>query len=217
MVQVHCSALLFDLDGVLIDSTPAVTRVWTHWALQHGFDPQEVVHLAHGRPSIATIRHFLPRADPEAENKIVESMEIADLAGVIPLPGALDLLAALPASHWTIVTSCTLALAQARLRASGIPLPPRFVTADDITHGKPHPEPYLKGAAVLGVPANDCIVAEDVPAGIRAGKAAGARVIAFRTTVPDSELLAAGADWVLDNCASIKPEPTPEGLVLNLS
>jgi sugar-phosphatase len=203
VTQITCSALLFDLDGVLIDSTPAVTRVWTQWAIAHGFDPNELVQNAHGCPSIATIREYLPHADHEAENREVERREIEDLEGVVTLPGARELLGALPADRWTIVTSCTRPLAEVRLRAAGLPIPERLVTCDDVKHGKPDPEPYLKGASLLGVRAADCVVVEDVPAGIRAGKAAGARVIACRTTVSEPELKEAGADWIVGGCKSI--------------
>lgn len=203
MVEIGCSALLFDLDGVLVDSTPAVVRVWTKWALAHGFDPQEVVHRAHGRPSISTIRDYLPNADHELENLVVLNGEIEDLDGVVALPGTRDLLTALPPDRWTIVTSCARPLAEVRIRAGGLPIPEKLVTSSDITHGKPHPEPYLKGAAVLGFPIQDCLVFEDVPAGICSGKDAGARVVAFRTTVKDAELKEAGADWIADNCSAV--------------
>jgi sugar-phosphatase len=203
MPQLHCAALLFDMDGVLIDSTPAVTRVWRRWAVEHGFNPEEVVARAHGRPSLTTVREYLPNADHEAENREVERREIEDLEGVVPLPGALDLLASLPADRWTIVTSCTRALAEVRIKAAGLPLPKKLITSNDITHGKPHPDPYLKGAAILGFAASECIVLEDVPAGIRSGKAAGSRVIAFTTTVREPVAREAGADWVLKNCAGI--------------
>jgi mannitol-1-/sugar-/sorbitol-6-phosphatase len=203
MTQITCSALLFDMDGVLIDSTPAVARVWSRWAIAHGFDPETIVRKAHGRPSIATIRDLLPHADHEAENREVESGELADLDGVVFLPGALELLRALPRDRWAIVTSCTRPLAEARLRAAGLPIPQRLVTCDDVKDGKPNPEPYLKGAAQLGVRAKDCVVVEDAPAGVRAGKAAGARVIACRTTTSERELKAAGADWLVEGCESI--------------
>lgn len=209
MVEIGCSALLFDLDGVLVDSTPAVVRVWTKWALAHGFDPQEVVHRAHGRPSISTIRDYLPNADHELENLVVLNGEIEDLDGVVALPGTRDLLTALPPDRWTIVTSCARPLAEVRIRAGGLPIPGKLVTSSDITHGKPHPEPYLKGAAVLAFPIQDCLVFEDVPAGIRSGKDAGARVVAFRTTVKDAELKEAGADWIVDNCSAVSLAATP--------
>jgi sugar-phosphatase len=206
---VTCSGLLFDLDGVLIDSTPAVARVWTRWAIDHGFDPQTVVARAHGRPSLSTVRELLPEADHEAENKKVERAEIEDLDGVIPLPGTLNLLASLPPERWTIVTSCSRSLAEVRLRAAGLPLPANYVTSSDIVNGKPHPEPYLKGASVLGFPPEECVVVEDAPAGIKAGKASGARVLAFTTTAPPPALQAAGADWILYNCADLTATSSP--------
>jgi sugar-phosphatase len=216
MIEIHCSALLFDMDGVLINSTPAVARVWRRWAIEHGFSPEEVVTRAHGRPSLTTVREYLPNADHEAENREVERREIEDLEGVIPLPGALDLLASLPDDRWTIVTSCTRPLAEVRIRAAGLPLPKKLITSNDITQGKPHPEPYLKGASLLGFPAADCIVLEDVPAGVRAGKAAGAKVIAFKTTVQEPVLREAGADWVLNNCSDIRVLDRVGGLTLGL-
>ena len=200
----RCAALLFDMDGVLINSTPAVARVWRRWAIEHGFNPDEVVSRAHGRPSLTTVCEFLPKADHEAENREVERREMEDLEGVVPLPGALELLAILPVARWTIVTSSTRPLAEVRLRAAGLPVPKRMITATDVIHGKPHPEPYLKAAGILGFRALECIVVEDVPAGIKSGRAAGARVIAFTTTVLSSSLREAGADWILRNCADIR-------------
>ena len=195
---------MFDLDGVLVDSTPAVARVWAVWALEHGFsDPDEIVRIAHGRPSIATIRQLLPDADHEAENREVERREITDIEGVIPLPGAMELLQTLPPERWAIVTSCTRPLAGVRIAAAGLPKPKHLVTANEVLHGKPDPEPYLKGAEVLGIAPSECLVIEDAPAGIRAGKAAGARVLALRTTATDEELREAGADWIVDNCAEL--------------
>ena|SRR5437660_1311067 len=216
MAQIHCSALLFDMDGVLIDSTPAVARVWRRWALERGFDAEEVVARAHGRPSLTTVREYLPQADHEAENREVERREIEDLEGVLPLPGTLALLAALPAERWTIVTSCTRALAEVRIKAAGLPLPTHLITSNDITHGKPHPEPYVKAAATLGFTAGECVVVEDAPAGIRSGKAACAKVIAFKTTAPVPDLQRAGADWILNNCANILLTDRGIGLSLTL-
>jgi sugar-phosphatase len=126
------------------------------------------------------------------------------------------LLASLPADRWTIVTSCTRPLAEVRIKAAGLPLPAKMITSNDITHGKPHPDPYLKGAAVLGVASTECVVLEDVPAGIRSGKAAGARVIAFTTTVGEPALRDAGADWILTNCADIRVLAANETLKLSL-
>jgi len=204
MNPIRCRGVLFDLDGVLVDSTPAVARVWASWAHEHGFrDPDEIVRIAHGRPSIMTIRELLPNADHEAENHEVERREIADTDGVIPLPGAMELLQTLPPQSWAIVTSCTRPLAGVRIAAAGLPKPKHLVTATDVLHGKPSPEPYLKGAELLGLAASECVVMEDAPAGIRAGKAAGARVVALRTTAADAELLDAGADWIVDDCSGL--------------
>jgi len=216
MIRIPCSALLFDLDGVLIDSTPAVTRVWQRWAVEHGFNPAEVVVRAHGRPSIETLADYLPDADLEAENRKVERAETEDVAGVVPLPGALHLLTSVPKDRWIIVTSCTRRLAEVRILAAGLPLPEKMITATDIVRGKPDPEPYLKGAGVLGFPAAECIVLEDVPAGIRSGKAAGAKVIALQTTMPESALREAGADWVIGSCAEVQISGGAAGLALVL-
>jgi mannitol-1-/sugar-/sorbitol-6-phosphatase len=217
MPLIQCKAILFDLDGVLIDSTRAVARVWRQWAVEHGFDPDEVVARAHGRPSLTTVSEYLPNADHAAENREVERREMRDLEGVALLPGSAQLLNQLPPDRWTIVTSCTRPLAETRLRAAGLPIPERMITSNDIKNGKPHPEPYLKGASALGFAAADCVVVEDVPAGIRAGKASGARVIAFRTTVKDPELVAAGADWLLNNCNDISVAKKSPELTLTLA
>jgi sugar-phosphatase len=216
MMKIQCRGVLFDLDGVLVDSTPAVARVWTQWAAKHGFVPEEVVRQAHGRPSIATIRELLPHADHDAENREVERAEIEDVEGVIPLPGALELLQALPQDRWAIATSCSRPLAEVRIRAAGLPFPKHLITSTDVQRGKPDPEPYIKAAKILGLTPADCIVIEDAPAGIRAGKAAGARVFALRTTAPDSELIESGADWIANNLASLRLASTNGDGSINL-
>jgi sugar-phosphatase len=154
---------------------------------------------------------LLPNADHDAENREVERREIEDVDGVVPLPGAMELLQALPLERWAIVTSCTRALAGVRMRAAGLPKPKHLVTSTDVLRGKPDPEPYLKGAQILGVAAKDCLVLEDAPAGIRAGKAAGARVLALRTTANDAELQEAGADWIADDCAELSMDSSKDG------
>jgi mannitol-1-/sugar-/sorbitol-6-phosphatase len=219
MIAIRCSALLFDMDGVLIDSTPAVARVWHRWAVEHGFDPETVVRVAHGRPSRTTVRELLPDADIERENREVERREIEDLDGVVMLPGVQQLLNSLPAERWTIATSCSRLLAEVRLRAAGLPIPSTMITSSDVKIGKPDPEPYLKAAAKLGFAASDCIVVEDAPAGVRAGKAAGAKVIAFLTTMIRRDLEDAGADWIVQDCANIAVSKNDGdgGLRLNLS
>jgi mannitol-1-/sugar-/sorbitol-6-phosphatase len=215
MTEITCQGMLFDLDGVLVDSTPAVERVWHGWATEHGFVPEEVVRRAHGRPSMTTIRELLPNGDHEKENKEVERREIADIDGVVPLPGALKLLQGLPKNAWTIVTSCTRRLAHVRISAAHLPLPEVIVTSTDVTRGKPDPEPYRKGAEFLQLAPADCVVVEDAPAGIRAGKAAGARVLAVRTTSPDADLQAAGVDWIVNDLSAVTFQ-RGEGAVLLL-
>ena len=209
--SIRCRGMLFDLDGVLVDSTPAVARVWAWWAREHGFNVDEIVEQAHGRPSIATIRELLPNSDYEAENHEVERREIEDIEGVIALPGTLKLLEGLPLDRWAIVTSCTRRLAEVRIGAAGLPRPPYLVTSDDVRRGKPDPEPYQKGAQLLAVAAEECVVFEDAPAGIRAGKAAGARVVALRTTASDAELGEAGADWIVNDCSELFADLPPSG------
>ena len=211
MNSIRCRGVLFDLDGVLVDSTPAVARVWGWWAREHGFNADEVVQQAHGRPSIATIRELLPSGDHEAENREVERREIEDITDVIPLPGALQLLGALPLDRWAIVTSCTRRLAEVRVAAARLPKPRYLVTSNDVRRGKPDPEPYVKAARMLAVPAEECVVVEDAPAGIRAGKAAGARVVALRTTAREAELGDAGADWIVNDCSELSVDPPPSG------
>jgi sugar-phosphatase len=216
-IQARCAGLLFDLDGVLIDSTPAVARVWRRWAIEHGFNPEEVVARAHGRPSLTTVREYLPNSNHEVKNCEVERREIADLEGVVPLPGALELLASLPHDRWTIVTSCTRPLAEVRIRAAGLPLPKTMITSSDITHGKPHPE--LPGSMVVSAfkqQSPDTIVILYSRPGVKAGKAAGARVIAFTTTVDEEKLHEAGANWVLRNCADIRLLRFSDELTLSL-
>ncbi|HKV90989.1 MAG TPA: HAD family hydrolase [Candidatus Angelobacter sp.] len=185
--------ILFDMDGVLIDSALAVERVWRKWALQHGVDPTHAIKQAHGRRSLETIRAIAPYMDAEQENMKVEQMEIEDKEGVTALAGAVELLRELPSDRFAIVTSATRPLAVARLGYAGLAVPKYMVTADDVVNGKPSPEPYIQGAALLGVAPADCLVFEDTPAGVTAAHAAGMRVVALGNTYPAHELQAADA------------------------
>jgi len=195
-------AILFDMDGVLMDSTPSVERVWRIWAAKHELDPEHVASLAHGRRSIETIREVAPELNAEKENIIVEQMEIDDKEGVTALPGAAELLAHLPTDRFAIVTSATRPLAVARLGYAGIPVPRHIITANDVVHGKPSPEPFLKGAALLGFAPADCLVFEDSPAGIASARSAGMKAIALQTTYPADQLHAAHA--IIGNLADVK-------------
>jgi sugar-phosphatase len=209
-------AMLFDLDGVLVDSTACAGRIWKLWALEQGFDPERMAHLAHGRPTIETIRMVAPQLDAQLETAKIEEREVNDVDGLKALPGARELLTSLPADRYAIVTSGSRRLATARLRAAGLPVPDKMITADDISHGKPNPEPYLNGARLLGFKPEECMVFEDAPAGIRAGKAAGMVVIAFPTTFPLDEL--SEADCVAESLGSVHVEIlAPGDLKLNVT
>jgi sugar-phosphatase len=216
-VEVQTRGLLFDLDGVLVDSTPAVARCWSRWAVQFGFDADEVVRQAHGRPSIVTLRELMPDGDYDEENRKMEQWEIEDTDGVVPLPGVMDLLRALPADQWAIVTSCTRPLAEVRIRVAGLPWPKKLVTSGDVKRFKPDPDPYLRGAELLGLTPGECVVVEDAPAGIRAGRAAGSRVLALRTTEVDEFLKDAGATWIVDDLSKVVSKSLIAGQTLDLS
>ena len=188
-----CSAILFDLDGVLVDSTRAVDREWREWARRKGIDGDAVMAIAHGVRTIEVIRRVAPHLDADAEAWEIENEEASDQHGVSVMPGAVALVRSLPEGRWGVVTSGTQLLASARLRFCGLPVPNVLVTADDVEHGKPHPEPYLKGAEKLGFKPADCLVIEDAPAGIRAARAAGMKVIGLASTYPASKLAEADA------------------------
>lgn len=189
-------AFLVDLDGVLVDSQAAAARSWTWWASRHSLDPGPFIE-AHGRPSREAIAELAPELDADAEAALVEEREISDTDGVVALPGAAAILAA--ARPVAIVTSGGRRLADARLRAAGLRRPEVLVSVDSISHGKPHPEPYLFAAQRLGVSPGSCTVFEDAPAGVAAGKAAGMRVVALTTTVGAEDLGA--ADRIVTNLA----------------
>jgi sugar-phosphatase len=193
MPTFHCAAILFDLDGVLVDSTRSVTRQWRLWAQEHSIDPDRTVSIAHGRRSIEVIRILAPHLDAEKETVRLEAREAADLEGVEVMPGAADLLRSIPDGRWCVVTSGTRRLATSRLRLANLPIPKVLVSADDVVRGKPHPEPYLKGAELLGMKPQDCLVIEDAPFGIEAAHAGGMKAIALPTTFPGEELKSADA------------------------
>jgi len=176
------TALLFDLDGVLADSTPSVVRAWSAWARRVGIDPDELLPKVHGRRAIETIRAARPDLDAEAELATLVADETTDNADTNEIPGARALVSGLPPDAWAIVTSGLREVATARLVASGIPIPRVMITAESIERGKPDPDCYLKGAAALGVEPRDCIVVEDAPIGAAAARAAGMRLVALTTT-----------------------------------
>ena len=191
------AAILTDLDGTLIDSDGPVTRAWAAFAARHGLEVDDVMRVARGRPARETALELAP-GDPD-EPRRLEEAETSDTDGIVALPGAAALLAT--TRPIAIVTSCTRRLAAVRLSAAGLPTPPAMVCSDDIVHGKPDPEGFLMAAQRLGVPPAECVVLEDAPAGIAAGKAAGMTVIAVRTTHVDGELT--GADAIVDDVAAL--------------
>ena len=193
MTTFCCAAILFDLDGVLVDSTRSVERQWRIWAREHGIDEEKVVAIAHGVRAVEVIRTIAPELNAEAEVVKLEALEAADHAGVAVMPGAIELIHAIPDGRWGVVTSGRRNLAAARLQLAGIPRPPAMVTASDVTKGKPHPEPYLKGAELLGVNPAECLVIEDAPAGIESAHSGGMKVIALASTYPASALNEADA------------------------
>ena len=177
-----CSAILFDLDGVLVDSTRAVDREWREWAARKGVDGDTIMAIAHGVRTIEVIRRVAPHLDAETEAAAIENHEAHDQRGVTVMPGAADLLKLIPAGRWGVVTSGSRLLAQNRLQYCGLPVPEVLVTSDDVTNGKPHPEPYLRGAQGLGFAPADCLVIEDAPAGIQSAHTGGMRVIGMAST-----------------------------------
>jgi mannitol-1-/sugar-/sorbitol-6-phosphatase len=191
--------LLVDLDGTLVDSSAPVSRAWTAFANRHGLDPDEVLAFAQGRPSSETVRLLAPSADHAAEAARLEGAETTDADGVFALPGASELLRS--GYPLAIVTSCSTQLADVRLRAADLPRPEVVISSSMVICGKPDPEGFLLGARRLNVPAAQCAVLEDSPVGIDAGRAAGARVIALRTTHGDDAL--ARADAIIDNLAAL--------------
>jgi mannitol-1-/sugar-/sorbitol-6-phosphatase len=211
-VKLECAAVLFDLDGVLVDSAAAVERAWRGWATKHGLGFEDVIVHAHGRRTIETIAAVAPHLDARAEMLALEDDEIHRATEVAALPGAHDLLKALAEARWAIVTSGTRRLAGARIEACAFPSPSALVTADDVAQGKPHPAGYLQAADALGVAPTDCVVFEDAPAGIEAARASGARVIALTTTYDLSEL--ASADGYIETLTQVSAEVQRDGIVV---
>jgi sugar-phosphatase len=208
-MEIRVKGILFDMDGVLVSSIGSVERSWTKWAMRHGVDPVFAIQNAHGRRSIDSIRAMRPDLDPEAENELIENWEVEDTEGVEALPGVKDLIRRLPPGCWTVVTSATERLAEARLGAAGIVPPLKWVNADVVVKGKPDPEPYCKGAELLGFAPQNCLVIEDAVSGAIAGRAAGCKVLA--TTLSHSIESLEAADWVIDSLEELDVEILPDG------
>jgi sugar-phosphatase len=216
-VTIRCKGMLFDMDGILISSLGSVERSWTKWALMRGVDPVYACRIAHGCRSIETVAILRPDLDAATENLIIENLEIEDTDGVAVLPGVLELLSKLPRGRWTVVTSATEPLARVRLAAGSIPVPERIVTADDVTEGKPHPAPYLAGAALLGFAPQECVVFEDAASGANAGRKAGCIVVATTFSHPVESL--AAAHYLIEDLTGVEVATLDgdEGLALTFT
>jgi sugar-phosphatase len=214
-VLIRCKGILFDMDGILISSIGSVERSWTRWAHLRGVDPALARKTAHGRRAIETVAKLRPDLESEKELKIIEEIEVEDNEGLTVLPGVLDLLAALPPDRWTVVTSATERLARIRLAAGGIPVPKRLVTADHVTRGKPHPEPFLTGAALLGVAPKECVVFEDSSSGAKAGRVAGCTVVATTFSHPAESLDA--AHYLVPDLTGIRVENASDQIVIRFT
>ncbi len=203
------------MDGILISSIGSVERSWTKWAELRGVDPALTRKTAHGRRAVETIALLRPDLDPEAELKIIEDIEVEDNEGLSVLPGVHELLAALPPDRWAVVTSATERIARIRLAAGGIPLPSRLIAAEHVTRGKPHPEPFLAGAALLGVAPQNCVVFEDSASGAKAGRAAGCTVVATTFSLRAESLEA--AHYIVRDLTGVSVQINRGSLALSLT
>lgn len=206
-------AVLFDNDGTLIDSRGPVVRSWLAWAADHGVPPESLVGF-HGVPSSGIVAAVAPHLDPVEATADIDRRELADTEGLVALPGATEAVAAV---GWrgAIVTSATRALLEVRLEATGFVAPEVMVTADDISRGKPDPQPYLVAADRLGVDPSRCLVVEDAPAGLQSGRAAGAATLAVTTTSQVDELEPL-ADVVVTDLSAVSFTLTDEGVRVTL-
>ena len=216
-VVIETQGILFDMDGVLVSSIASVTRCWRRWAAHYSVPNANQVEIAHGTRAIDIIAGFRPDVGPEEIKqglRLIEDMEIDDVADLQVLPGVRDLLAALPPARWSIVTSATRRLLLGRLRAAELPVPDRIIAGDDVGNGKPHPEPYITGARLLGYPSAECVVVEDAPTGVGSGVAAGSRVLGVLGTHSAEELLGTGATWVTPSLVGVAVQVDAHGLRL---
>jgi sugar-phosphatase len=182
VIPERVSAIVFDIDGVLVDSAADVERAWRRWAAELNVAAADVLAVAHGRPAREIVRMFAPHLNAEQEAMRVSRRQARAARGLSAFPGAVDCVAIARNGPWAVVTSCGRNLAIRRLVTAGLPLPRVLITADDVVFGKPDPEPYQRACRALAVPPAECVVVEDTPAGIRAAKGAGMTVLAVTTT-----------------------------------
>lgn len=211
MKHFYCEAILFDMDGVLVNSNANVERHWRLWAADHGFDAEQILHISHGRPTLETMRLVAPHLSVEAEARQMHERVAIDLEGVEEVLGVQDLVTALPEDQWAVVTSADWLLAPGRLQHVGLRVPKVMITSDDVARGKPDPEGYLKAASRLGIAPEKCLVIEDAIAGVKAARAAGMQVIAITTTYSASELSEADAQISAMNEITVQQQPMDNG------
>ena len=215
-ITVEAAGLLFDNDGVIVSSIASVNRCWRKWAAHYDVPVAADFEIEHGTRAVDVMQKLVPGIDVVEGLKVIEDMELEDVADLEVLPGVKTLLESLPMERWAIVSSATYRLLIGRLKVAGLPVPERIVSGDRVVHGKPHPEPYIKGAELIHAAPGDCIVIEDAPSGARAGKAAGCRVLGVLGTHSAEELRAVGVDWVVESLERVKAEATADGLRLTL-
>ncbi|MEP6574696.1 MAG: HAD-IA family hydrolase [Gemmatimonadota bacterium] len=211
---IPAAGLLFDMDGVLVDSRAVVERTWRRWGALHRLDPEPLIRVAHGRRTRETLRDMVPQLATDEEVAWLDGAELVDDEPIPALPGATELLSTLPKERWAIVTSAGRELARRRLASAGLPIPRIMVTSDEVRTGKPAPDGYLMAAAALGEAPWSCVVFEDAPPGIRAGRAAGATVIGLRTTYPASDL--GEANLLIANLAEVRVRVDEEMLEVEI-
>jgi sugar-phosphatase len=209
LAELEFDAVIFDMDGTLIDSTPAVVRAWTTWAIEHGVTVEQLAGH-HGMPSARVVRTLLPDHQHESAIERINALEIDDVHDIVVLPGAVDALEALSSARNAIATSCTMPLAKARIAAADLVAPTVLVTADQVEHGKPAPDPFLLAAERLGVAPERCLVVEDAPAGLTAAEAAGCYRLAVVTTTPEEELV---ADGIVRNLGDVEFDAQEDGTI----
>jgi sugar-phosphatase len=213
-VTVAAAGMLFDMDGVLVSSIGSVERCWRAWAAHYGVPDADKIKLEHGTRAFEMMDKIKPGVDKVEGLRLIEDMELADLADLQVLPGAKALLESLPVERWAIVTSATRRLLLGRLNAAGLPVPARIIAGDEVVHGKPNPEPYIRGAGLIDEAPADCIVVEDAPSGVGAGVAAGCRVLGVLGTHSAEELKAAGAEWVVESLVGVTATVVEGGVEL---
>ncbi len=209
---ITCQAVIFDLDGVLVNSNPISERHWAIWAKENDIPIEKILAIHHGRPTVQTIRAVAPHLDAERIAAEKERVEADDIDGLTRYDGTLELLTSLPAHRWAIATSGTRRTAYKRLTVVGLPIPQVFITADDVKNGKPAPDPYRQAIEGLGFAPQDCVVIEDAPAGIASAKSAGAKVIAVTSTSKREKL--AEADFVIEAFSALSIKTSEGELVL---